>query len=61
LKKAALYARVSTDSQAEKELSIPAQIKELKEYADKHEMKVVKKGSCKIAFAQQIFENLNLK
>lgn len=43
MKKAALYARVSTDSQAEKELSIPAQIKELKEYADKHEMKVVKK------------------
>lgn len=31
-----LYARVSTDKQAQKDLSIPAQIGAMKEYAKKH-------------------------
>ncbi|AZO95237.1 recombinase family protein [Halocella sp. SP3-1] len=41
MKRAALYARVSTEKQAEKELSIPAQLQELKEYAAKNGMEVV--------------------
>ena len=41
MKKTAIYARVSTTEQAEKELSIPAQIKELKEYAINNNMEIV--------------------
>lgn len=37
----ALYARVSSDRQAERDLSIPAQLKALRQYADKHGWKVV--------------------
>lgn len=36
-----LYARVSTDKQAQKDLSIPAQIEAMKEYARKHNWRVV--------------------
>ncbi|MCR4294757.1 MAG: recombinase family protein, partial [Elusimicrobia bacterium] len=39
--RAALYARVSSDRQAERDLSIPAQLKALRQYADKHGWKVV--------------------
>jgi site-specific DNA recombinase len=39
--RAALYARVSSDRQAERDLSIPAQIKALRQYADKQGWKVV--------------------
>ena len=35
-----LYARVSTDKQAQKELSIPAQIDAMKEYARRNGWKV---------------------
>ena len=40
-KKAALYARVSSERQAEKDLSIPAQIKALRKYAFEHGWDVV--------------------
>jgi site-specific DNA recombinase len=36
-----LYARVSTDKQAQKDLSIPAQIQAMKEYANKNGWKVI--------------------
>lgn len=36
-----LYARVSTDKQAQKDLSIPAQIEAMKDYAKKNNWKVV--------------------
>ena len=39
--KAALYTRVSSERQAEKDLSIPAQLKALKKYALEHEWDVV--------------------
>lgn len=39
--KAVLYARVSTDKQAEKELSIPAQLDAMREYAKRHDWEVV--------------------
>ena len=39
--KVALYARVSSERQAEKDLSIPAQIKSLKKYALDHHWDVV--------------------
>lgn len=39
--RAALYARVSSDRQAERDLSIPAQIKALRQYADKQGWRVV--------------------
>jgi site-specific DNA recombinase len=35
-----LYARVSTDKQADKELSIPAQLQAMRDYARKHEWKI---------------------
>ena len=38
--KAVLYARVSSERQAEKDLSIPAQLKALRQYADKHGWRV---------------------
>ncbi|HVC09581.1 MAG TPA: recombinase family protein [Elusimicrobiota bacterium] len=38
---AALYARVSSERQAEKDLSIPAQLKALRQYADKQGWRVV--------------------
>ena len=38
--KAALYARVSSDRQADRDLSIPSQLKALREYATKHGWKV---------------------
>jgi site-specific DNA recombinase len=40
--KVALYARVSSDQQAEKNNSIPSQLRLLHEYALKHNMEVVK-------------------
>lgn len=40
--KVALYARVSSDQQAEKNNSIPSQIRLIHEYADKHNMIVYK-------------------
>jgi DNA invertase Pin-like site-specific DNA recombinase len=40
--KVALYARVSSDQQAEKNNSIPSQLRLLHEYADKHNMSVHK-------------------
>ena len=40
--KVALYARVSSDQQAEKNNSIPSQLRLLHEYADKHNMSVYK-------------------
>ena len=40
--KVALYARVSSDQQAEKNNSIPSQLRLLHEYADKHNMPVYK-------------------
>lgn len=40
--KVALYARVSSDQQAEKNNSIPSQLRLLHEYADKHNMTVYK-------------------
>src|SRR5438477_12812799 len=36
-----VYARVSTDKQAEKELSIPAQLQAMREYARQHDWKIV--------------------
>ena len=39
--KVALYARVSSDQQAEKNNSIPSQLRLLHEYALKHNMEVV--------------------
>ena len=39
--KAVLYARVSSEKQAEKDLSIKAQIKELRRYAEKHGFDIV--------------------
>lgn len=39
--RAALYARVSSVGQAEKDLSIPAQLKALRQHADKHGWRVV--------------------
>ena len=39
--KAVLYARVSSEKQAEKDLSIKAQIKELRRYAEKHHIEVI--------------------
>ena len=36
-----LYARVSTDKQAQKDLSIPAQIEAMKEFAKKNGWKVI--------------------
>jgi len=39
--KCVLYARVSTDKQAEKELSIPAQLRAMREYADRRGWSVV--------------------
>ena len=36
-----IYARVSTDKQAEKELSIPAQLQAMRDYARQHEWQVV--------------------
>lgn len=41
MKRAAIYARVSTEQQAEKELSIPAQLQELKDYAADNDMEIV--------------------
>lgn len=38
---AILYARVSTDKQAEKELSIPAQLQAMRDYAHQHNWQVV--------------------
>ncbi len=38
---AVLYARVSSEQQAERDLSIPAQLKELEKYAQKHDYNVV--------------------
>ena len=39
--KSVIYARVSSEKQAEKDLSIKAQIKELRYYADKHGFEIV--------------------
>ena len=39
--RAAVYARVSSERQADKDLSIPAQLKALRQYADKHGWRVV--------------------
>ena len=39
--RAALYARVSSERQAERDLSIPAQLKALRQYADKQGWRVV--------------------
>ena len=39
--KTVLYARVSSEKQAEKDLSIKAQIKELRRYAEKHDFDIV--------------------
>lgn len=39
--RAALYARVSSDRQAERDLSIPAQLKALRQYADKQGWRIV--------------------
>ncbi|HDD45227.1 MAG TPA: recombinase family protein, partial [Candidatus Desulfofervidus auxilii] len=36
-----LYARVSTEKQAEKELSIPYQIKVMRDYARRHGFKII--------------------
>src|SRR3989304_2624617 len=36
-----LYARVSTDKQAEKDLSIPAQLQAMRDYARQHDWSVV--------------------
>ena len=36
-----LYARVSTDKQAQKDLSIPAQIENMKEYVKRNDWKVI--------------------
>lgn len=41
--KVSLYARVSSDQQAEKNNSIPSQLRLLHEYANKHNMPVYKK------------------
>lgn len=41
MKRTVLYARVSTERQVEKDLSIPAQIEELTQYAIDHELEVV--------------------
>lgn len=38
----ALYARVSSETQAEKDLSIPAQLRELRDYAEKNGLQVFK-------------------
>ena len=38
--KAVLYARVSSERQAERDLSIPAQLKALRQYADKQGWRV---------------------
>ena len=40
-KRAVLYARVSTDEQADKGYSLPSQIKSCREYAAKHGLEVV--------------------
>src|SRR5579872_7106612 len=42
MKKVALYARVSSERQAEKDLSIPAQLTALRNYAFKHGWEAVK-------------------
>ena len=42
LKKAVLYARVSSDEQERQGFSIPAQVKFLKEYAAKNNIQIVK-------------------
>jgi len=39
--KAVLYARVSSEKQAEKDLSIKAQVKELRRYAEKHQFEII--------------------
>ncbi|RKZ30510.1 hypothetical protein DRQ36_05275 [bacterium] len=39
--KCLLYARVSTEKQAQKDLSIPAQIKAMRDFAKKQNFKVV--------------------
>lgn len=41
MKRAVLYARVSTERQVEKDLSIPAQIEELTQYAINHDLEVI--------------------
>src|SRR5262245_52885227 len=40
-KQAVIYARVSTDDQAERGYSLPSQIQAMRDYADSHEMQVV--------------------
>ena len=55
--RAALYARVSSDRQAERDLSIPAQIKALRQYADKQGWRVVEQfidGGLAVASIQMI-------
>lgn len=41
IKKVALYARVSTEEQAKEGFSIPAQLDELRRYAERHEYEIV--------------------
>lgn len=50
--KAVLYARVSSEKQAEKDLSISAQLKALREYATKHGYEVVREFVDKAASAR---------
>src|SRR5262245_38363817 len=40
--KCVLYARVSTDKQAEKELSIPAQLQAMRDYASRHNWSIAR-------------------
>ena len=43
--KVVLYARVSSEKQAEKDLSIKAQIKELRNYAERNNLEISNKPS----------------
>jgi len=58
--KVALYARVSSDQQAEKNNSIPSQLRLLHEYALKHNMEVVKEyvdeGESALSINRPAFE-----
>lgn len=49
--KVVLYARVSTTRQAERDLSNPDQIRQLRQYCDQHSHKVVKEFREEWAFA----------
>jgi hypothetical protein len=45
MKNALAYARVSTKEQAEKGLSIPAQLKAIREYASSHSFRILEEYS----------------